>query len=119
MHFSWPQVDQAFQMLKTMDSSSPHYAKARMKMADIYMKHRKDKRGFARCYKDIVDATPTSENYLILGDALLAIHEPMDAIVAYHAALRGQLAFRVKRACGGMNSDRRMAIPIFFFANLI
>ena len=37
-----------------MPPSSPYYAAAKRAMADIYLKHRKDKRAFARCYKDIV-----------------------------------------------------------------
>merc|ERR1719262_1823958 len=74
------EVDQALSMLKAMPPSSPYYAAAKRAMADIFLKHRKDKRAFARCYKDIVDHQPTAENYLILGDALLNIHEPSDAI---------------------------------------
>merc|ERR1711871_1491315 len=51
------------------------------------MKHRKDKKAYARCYKAIVDHQPTVQNYLILGDALLAIQEPADAIKAFQQAL--------------------------------
>jgi tetratricopeptide repeat protein 21B len=80
------EVDQALSMLKAMPATSPYYAAAKRAMADIYLKHRKDKRAFARCYKDIVEAQPTAENYLILGDALLAIHEPSDAIKVFEEA---------------------------------
>merc|ERR1719178_101295 len=80
------EVDQALSMLKAMPPSSPYYAAAKRAMADIYLKHRKDKRAFARCYKEIVEAHPTAENYLILGDALLAIHEPSDAIKVFEEA---------------------------------
>jgi tetratricopeptide repeat protein 21B len=80
------EVEQALSMLKAMPATSPYYAAAKRAMADIYLKHRKDKRAFARCYKDIVEAQPSSENYLILGDALLAIHEPSDAIKVFEEA---------------------------------
>ena len=39
-----------------------------------------DRKAYARCYKAIVDHEPTVPNYLTLGDALLAIQEPADAI---------------------------------------
>lgn len=32
-----------------------------------------------------VDHQPSADNYLILGDALLAIHEPQDAIMSFQA----------------------------------
>ena len=33
---------------------SPHYVKARMAMADIYLRHRKDKAAYIKCYMDLV-----------------------------------------------------------------
>merc|ERR1719258_436375 len=81
------EVDQALNMLRSMKPDHPQYAVAKAAMADIYMKHRKDKKAFARCYKAIVDHQPTVQNYLILGDALLAIQEPGDAIKAFQQAL--------------------------------
>merc|ERR1719217_1702544 len=63
--------------LKNLDEATQtiKHAIAKAAMADIYMKHRKDKKAFARCYKAIVDHQPTVQSYLILGDALLAIQE--------------------------------------------
>jgi len=81
------EVDQALNMLKTMKPDHPQYAVAKAAMADIYMKHRKDKKAFARCYKAIVDHQQTVQNYLILGDALLSIQEPSDAIKAFQQAM--------------------------------
>ncbi len=40
--------------LRKVPDSSPHYTKARMAMADIYLKHRKDKAAYIRCYMDLV-----------------------------------------------------------------
>jgi tetratricopeptide repeat protein 21B len=81
------EVDQALNMLRSMKPDHPQFAIAKAAMADIYMKHRKDKKQFARCYKAIVDHQPTVQNYLILGDALLSIQEPSDAIKAFQQAM--------------------------------
>jgi len=81
------EIDQALNMLRTMKSDHPQYAVAKAAMADIYIKHRKDKKAYARCYKAIVDQQPTVQNYLILGDALLSIQEPADAIKAFQQAM--------------------------------
>jgi len=81
------EVDQALNMLRSLKPEHPQFAMAKAAMADIYMKHRKDKKAFARCYKAIVDHQPTIQNYLILGDALLSIQEPTDAIKAFQQAM--------------------------------
>jgi len=81
------EVDQALNMLRTLKPDHAQYAAAKAAMADIYMKHRKDKKAFARCYKAIVDHQPSVQNYLILGDALLSIQEPSDAIKAFQQAM--------------------------------
>jgi tetratricopeptide repeat protein 21B len=81
------EVDQAINMLRTMKPEHPQFAMAKAAMADIYIKHRKDKKAYARCYKAIVDHQPTVQNYLILGDALLSIQEPSDAIKAFQQAM--------------------------------
>lgn len=81
------EIDQALNMLRTMKPDHPQFAMAKAAMADIYLKHRKDKKAYARCYKAIVDHAPTVQNYLILGDALLSIQEPADAILAFQQAM--------------------------------
>jgi len=37
---------------------------------------------------DLIDATPNFENYVLMGDALMNIHEPEDAVNAYQEALK-------------------------------
>jgi len=81
------EIDSALNMLRTMKPEHPQFAMAKAAMADIYLKHRKDKKAYARCYKAIVDHAPTVQNYLILGDALLSIQEPADAIIAFQQAM--------------------------------
>ncbi|CEL95321.1 unnamed protein product [Vitrella brassicaformis CCMP3155] len=81
------EVDQALNMLKAMQPTSPHFATAKMAMGSIYLKHRKDKRQYVRCYTDLIKHQPTLANYLALGEALMAIQEPSDAITAFQQAL--------------------------------
>eukprot|EP00933_Yihiella_yeosuensis_P014694 TRINITY_DN13064_c0_g5_i1.p1 TRINITY_DN13064_c0_g5~~TRINITY_DN13064_c0_g5_i1.p1 ORF type:complete len:1194 (-),score=308.92 TRINITY_DN13064_c0_g5_i1:80-3229(-) len=81
------EIDQALNMLRTMKPDHPQFATAKAAMADIYLRHRKDKKAYARCYKAIVDHAPTVSNYLTLGDALLSIQEPADAIKAFQQAI--------------------------------
>jgi hypothetical protein len=40
--------------LRKIPNTSPHYLRARMAMADIYLKHRKDKGHYIKCYMDLV-----------------------------------------------------------------
>ena len=49
------------------------FIKAKEKMAEIYLHHRKDKRMYAQCYRQIVEKTPTAQTYILLGDAYMAI----------------------------------------------
>lgn len=81
------EIDQAINMLRTLKPDHPSFATAKAAQADIYLKHRKDKKAYARCYKAIIDQQPTVQNYLILGDALLSIQEPADAIKAFQKAM--------------------------------
>lgn len=81
------EIDQALNMLRSMKPGHPQFALAKAAMADIYIKHRKDKKAYARCYTAIVEHQPTVQNYLILGDALLNIQEPADAIKAFQQAI--------------------------------
>ncbi|CAB4063816.1 TTC21B [Lepeophtheirus salmonis] len=53
------------------------------KMAKIYLKKRKDKRSYAQCYRTIVENSPTSQNYILLGDAYMGIQEPERALEVY------------------------------------
>lgn len=47
-------VEGALKKLRRIPNTSPHYVKARMAMADIYLRHRKDKTAYIKCYMDLV-----------------------------------------------------------------
>jgi len=76
-------------------------------MAEIYLKHLKDKSMYAQCYKQIVEKSPTgktdslckgfgsgyyffnlAQSYVLLGDAYMSIQEPERALEIYEQALR-------------------------------
>eukprot|EP00397_Hematodinium_sp_SG-2012_P003040 GEMP01003048.1.p1 GENE.GEMP01003048.1~~GEMP01003048.1.p1 ORF type:complete len:1354 (+),score=364.56 GEMP01003048.1:31-4062(+) len=82
------EIDQALALLRSgARPEHPSFAAAKVAMANIYKNEKNDKKSYARCYKEIVDVAPTSENYLTLGNALFNIQEPQDAIKAYQTAL--------------------------------
>ncbi|XP_061308433.1 tetratricopeptide repeat protein 21B isoform X2 [Pezoporus flaviventris] len=84
-------VEQALTMLRNITPEQPYFVQAKEKMADIYLQHRKDKRLYAGCYRDLVEKLPSAYTFLLLGDAYMNIQE---AISYYEAALRnGQQKF--------------------------
>ena len=44
-------IDNALGLLKRIEPSQPYYVEAREKMANIYLKHRKEKRLYVATYK--------------------------------------------------------------------
>lgn len=78
----------ALDMLGSIQPTQPYYLQAKTKMADIYLKHCKDRMGFAQCFKELVEHKPGGESYLMLGDAFMSIQEPDEAIDAYKKALK-------------------------------
>ena len=47
----------------------------------------KDRRNFTRCYTDLIDADPSFDNFMLLGNAFMRINEPEEAVRAYEKAL--------------------------------
>ncbi|XP_038077972.1 tetratricopeptide repeat protein 21B-like isoform X2 [Patiria miniata] len=78
----------ALSMLRNVGQNQSYFIQARVKMADIYLNHRKDKRLYAGCYRELVEKQPSPETSLLLGDAYLNIQEPEKAIEIYEAALK-------------------------------
>ncbi|XP_029461519.1 tetratricopeptide repeat protein 21B isoform X2 [Rhinatrema bivittatum] len=81
-------IDQALNMLKNITPEQPYFVQAKAKMADIYLQHRKEKKLYAGCYRDLVEKLPNSHTYLLLGDAYMNIQEPEKAIDVYEQALK-------------------------------
>uniref|UniRef100_A0AAV2JXT5 Tetratricopeptide repeat protein 21B n=1 Tax=Knipowitschia caucasica TaxID=637954 RepID=A0AAV2JXT5_KNICA len=93
----------ALSMLRNITPEQPYYVQAKEKMADIYLNHRREKRLYASCYRDIVEKLPSPHTYLLLGDAYMNIQEPEKAIEIYEQALKknptdGALASKIGKA---------------------
>lgn len=54
---------------------------AREKMAQIYLTHRKDRRLYAGCYRELAEKCPTPQTEMLLGDAYMAIQEVSETII--------------------------------------
>ncbi|XP_006124853.2 tetratricopeptide repeat protein 21B isoform X3 [Pelodiscus sinensis] len=78
-------IEQALTMLRNITSEQPYFVQAKIKMADIYLQYRKEKKLYATCYRDLVDKLPSCHTFLLLGDAYMNIQE---AINYYEAALK-------------------------------
>uniref|UniRef100_A0A383W643 Uncharacterized protein n=1 Tax=Tetradesmus obliquus TaxID=3088 RepID=A0A383W643_TETOB len=77
----------ALQRLRRVPESSMHYTRARVAMAEVYLKHRQDRAAYVECYLDLVEKTPDYDSYCLLAEAFLAIQEPDKAARAYESAL--------------------------------
>jgi len=64
-------IDIALNQLRNISRDSPHFLRARMSMADIYLNHRMNKSQYVQCYKDLVEMNPNVNTWCMLGDALL------------------------------------------------
>ena len=65
----------ALDILQSIDSDQPNYQAVRMKMAQIYLEELHDKHRFASCYRDILNADPSPQSYVLVGDAYMSIQE--------------------------------------------
>eukprot|EP00064_Thunnus_orientalis_P012892 superscaffoldBa00002031_g12928 len=93
----------ALSMLRNITPEQPYYIQAKEKMADVYLNHRKEKRLYASCYREMVEKLPIPHTYLLLGDAYMNIQEPEKAIEVYEHALKknpkdGALASKIGKA---------------------
>ncbi|OXB69269.1 hypothetical protein ASZ78_011389 [Callipepla squamata] len=81
-------VEQALTMLRNITPEQPYFVQAKLKMADIYLQCRRDKKLYAACYRDLVEKLPSAHTFLLLGDAYMNIQEPDEAIEVYEQALK-------------------------------
>ncbi|KAM6934319.1 tetratricopeptide repeat protein 21B [Xenentodon cancila] len=96
-------MELALNMLRNITPEQPYYIQAKEKMADVYLKNRRDKQLYASCYREMVEKLPSPHTYLLLGDAYMNIQEPEKAIEVYEQALKknprdGALASKIGKA---------------------
>ncbi|XP_032597626.1 tetratricopeptide repeat protein 21B isoform X2 [Drosophila grimshawi] len=79
-------VSEAISLLSTIKPDQPYFIQARTHLANIYLRHQKDRSAFSKCFKELVEARPESKSFLMLGEAYLSIQETDLAIDAYKKA---------------------------------
>ena len=79
-------IQKSLNMLKKVESTQADFIEAKKKMAEIYNNELKDRKGYTRCYMEIIDVDPSPQNYKMVGNALMDIQEPEEAIRFYEKA---------------------------------
>ncbi|XP_043250172.1 tetratricopeptide repeat protein 21B-like [Colletes gigas] len=82
------ELDESIQCLSKVTPDQPYYLQAHTRLAEINLKHKKDRHAFAMCFRELVEHCPDSKTYSMLGDAYMSIQEPERAIEAYEEALK-------------------------------
>uniref|UniRef100_A0A8R1DUC0 Tetratricopeptide repeat protein 21B n=2 Tax=Caenorhabditis japonica TaxID=281687 RepID=A0A8R1DUC0_CAEJA len=90
LHLSKGHVERALNTLKRIQPGQSNFHLSRIKMAEIYLEEKKDKRMFAACYRELLKVEATPGSYSLLGDAFMKVQEPEDAINFYEQALKMQ-----------------------------
>ncbi|XP_072268672.1 tetratricopeptide repeat protein 21A [Pyxicephalus adspersus] len=88
MSLSKGDAESALNMLRDITPNQPYYIEVKQKMAEIYLKNRKDKKLYIACYRDLSEKLPGPQTSLLLGDAYMTIQEPEKALEVYDQAQR-------------------------------
>eukprot|EP01083_Nonionella_stella_P283179 963735_1 len=110
-------VDDALRVLRSIKHGSSFFLDAKTKMADIYLKHKRNKSLYVRCFQDMVAVNPSSNFYILLGNAYLRTQDPRNAVKSFEAALEDDpdnvdLYIRIGRALLTTH-DYEKAIEVF------
>jgi tetratricopeptide repeat protein 21B len=81
------QYDRCVITLGTIPASSTYYIRARVKLADIYIKHKRNKNAFSQCYQELATELKSVHGYTLLGQAYMRVQEPERAILSFERAL--------------------------------
>ncbi|CAI2348333.1 unnamed protein product [Caenorhabditis sp. 36 PRJEB53466] len=90
LYLSKGHVERALGTLRNVQPGQSNFHLSRIKMAEIYLDEKKDKRMFAACYRELLKVEATPNSYSLLGDAFMKVQEPEDAINFYEQALKMQ-----------------------------
>lgn len=52
-------IKKAMSILKGVKPDSPYFVESRKMLADIHLQHLKNRKGYAKCYYEIIEAVPT------------------------------------------------------------
>ncbi len=81
------QYDRCIITLGTIPASSTYYIRARVKLAEIYIKHKRNKNAFSQCYQELATELKSVHGYTLLGQAYMRVQEPERAILSFERAL--------------------------------
>ncbi|KAI4489571.1 hypothetical protein M0802_011008 [Mischocyttarus mexicanus] len=87
LYLEMGELEKAIEHLAKVKPDEPYYVQAHTKLAQIYLKYKKDRQAFAKCFRELVEHCPGPKTYGMLGDAYISIQEPERAIEAYEQAL--------------------------------
>ncbi|KAM9307487.1 tetratricopeptide repeat protein 21A [Gastrophryne carolinensis] len=133
MSLSKGDVESALVMLRDVTPDQPYYIDIKQKMAEIYLKSRKDEKLYIACYRELCEQLPGPQTSILLGDAYMNIQEPEKALEVYDQAQRKKpkdatLASRVglslvkthqyKKAVNYYEAALRMGPEAFLYCNL-
>jgi len=96
-------VESAIGMLNAVPMDSVYHTRAMIKLSEIYLKQKKNKKMYADCYQQLAIQGNTVHSYVLLGEAYMKIQEPEKAIAAFEQALSlsptdSSLSIRIGRA---------------------
>lgn len=81
-------IKKALNMLKKVGPENPNFIEAKKKAAEIYLEQLRDRKNYKRCYMEIIDVDSSESNLRMVGDALMDIQEPEEAVIFYEKALQ-------------------------------
>ncbi|KAF7266424.1 hypothetical protein GWI33_020255 [Rhynchophorus ferrugineus] len=81
-------IQGAIDLLNKITMEEDCYQAAKIKLADIFLKYRKDKYAFLQIYQEFVEKDPSPNSFVMLGDAYMKVLEPDDALENYENALK-------------------------------
>lgn len=81
-------IKKALNMLKKVGPENPNFIEAKKKAAEIYLEQLRDRKNYKRCYMEIIDVEGSEANLRMVGDALMDIQEPEEAVIYYEKALQ-------------------------------
>lgn len=82
------QYNQALASLRNIPQTSPAWSRAKIKMAEIYLKHKKNVKLYAQCYQEMAHKSKSVHTQILLGEAYMEIQMPEKAIKAFEDALQ-------------------------------
>ncbi|KAA0150061.1 hypothetical protein FNF29_05502 [Cafeteria roenbergensis] len=107
-------AEAAVRMLGGVPTDSPAFGRAQRVKADILLKHRRDRRAFIQCFREVVERRPTTAARVALSEAYMRISMPEEAVASLQDALDdapddGALVRRMGRALVRMHDFDRAA----------